>query len=358
LPPGDPPLTEQARRDLETYADLTVDPAGMSLTRDFSTEPLRVVAIREGGGWHVSLAYSVAELVRSASGAEFPEMGKGPPSIGANAPEEVVSDLFNAYANADSERLVTLMHPDESRALYDYAPSFQPHLHELAMIAAERGTYDVQLNDLETEVEGAGSMRTVRVRSFDLEIHDELKKAHLTFDGRCLHLDHRIGDDAEPYEKWDRCDNDLPKPGDAAMPLENPVVNLSIFGGGVDLPTFVVVERGGRWFLSPARTVLDSIVSTLRGRSPEAVDAFARRFADSVRAAAGEGLSGNPVESTEPLDPELPADDPERVAAKAKALRDGCAALTDGPQAAEVNAACLQRLIETGRLDPATLPAN
>jgi len=356
LPAGGAPLTDHARRDLETYGDVQVDPAGVTVTRDLAAHPMRVVAIREGGGWHVSVAYSVAEWIRSSAGAEFPTMGKGPPSIGAKTPDEVVVDLLNAYANGDAERVVTVMYPNETRALYDYAPAFLPGAKERAAKAAANGTYDVQLNDVETVVEGTGSTRTVRVTSFDIEIRDELKKAHLTYDGRCLHLDHRIGENSEPYEKWDSCNNDLPKPGDPTMPRENPVLALSIFGGGVDLPAFVVVERGGRWFLSPAQTLLDSVVSTLRGQSTDAVDAFAQRLADSLRARGGDGLTGAPIEGPPPSEGSEPPDDDALALAKTLALVDACGRLNDGPRAGEVEDACLRQLVESGRIDSSFVP--
>jgi hypothetical protein len=356
LPAGAGPLTPQARDDLERHAGLHLDAAGSSFTRDFSADPLRVVAIREGGGWHVSLAYTVAEMVRSSARAEFPEMGTGPPSIGATTPAEVVTDLFNGYADADAERLVTLMYPDEARALYDYAPAFLPQAKALADAAAVGHTYDVQLNDLKTVVEGEGSTRMVRVTAFDLELRDELKKAHLTYDGRCLHLDHRIGDDGQPYEKWDACDNDPPKSGDAVMPRENPVINAAIFGGGVDLPTFVVIERGGRWFLSPTRTVLESIASTLASLPADQLDRFAARLADSVRAGAGAGLTGTPIVGELPIDPANPPTDEERSVARQVALVAACESLTTGARAAEVTAACQHRLVETGRVDKSFLP--
>jgi hypothetical protein len=356
LPGGAGPLTPQAREDLERYAGLHLDAGGSSFVRDFSADPVRVVAIREGGGWHVSLAYTVAELVRSATRSEFPEMGTGPPSIGATTPAEVVTDLFDAYADADAERLVTLMYPDEARALYDYAPAFLPHARELADAAGNEHSYDVQLNDIKTVVEGEGSTRTVRVTGLDLELRDDLKKAHLTYDGRCLHLDHRIGDDGQPYEKWDRCDNDPPKSGDAAMPRENPVINAAIFGGGVDLPTFVVIERGGRWFLSPSRTVLESIAATLATVPADQIDRFTQRLADSVRAGAGDGLTGHPIVGDLPIDPENPPTDEDRSVAKQQGLVAACDALTTGDRAAEVAEACRQRLVATGRVDKSFLP--
>jgi hypothetical protein len=355
VPPGDGPLTDHARQLLQDDAKLTLDPNGQTASRDLAKDPIRLIAIREGGGWHVSLAYSVADALRSASGESFPKMGQGPPAIGADSADAAVHDLAKAYADADVERLVTLMYPDEARSLYDYAPVFLPRAKDLAKRAAEQGTYDVQLNSLTTDVSGSGTERQVRVTGFDIDIRDELQKTHLTYDGRCLHLDHRINDRDKPFASSSRCDGDTATPDDAT---DDSVAQLAIFGGGADLPTFTVVERNGRWFISPAKTFLASAAATLEGADAAGVDAFASRLAASWNAGIGNGVSGVPLDPP----PTPPGQDPpstaEYAAAKARLLAEGCARLTTGPDAAAVTAACRQRLIDTKRVDPADLPSS
>jgi hypothetical protein len=305
----------------------------------------------------VSLAYSVADAMRTAAGADLPEMGKGPPSLGADTPDTAVTDLVDAYANGDPERIITLMYPDEARSLYDYAPAFLPRAKDDAKAADANKTYDVQLNHVTTDVSGSGSTRSVRITSFDVDIRDELKKTHLTFDGRCLHVDRRINDADTPYFSQDVCDGDQPptKPMDGG----NPITALAIFGGGVDLPTFTVVERNGRWFISPARTLLDSTVSTLEGMNEAtAVDAFASRLAASWKAGAGDGLSGQPIEPP-PTPDGQPRSDADQKHAEAQALVDACGDLTTGPQADQVKDACVKRLLDTKRIDAVpVVPAN
>lgn len=48
-------LADKARTILDRNG-VTVDAQASTYRRDFATDPLRVVAIHEGGGWHVSLA--------------------------------------------------------------------------------------------------------------------------------------------------------------------------------------------------------------------------------------------------------------------------------------------------------------
>ncbi len=357
LPPGAAPLTDHARTLLDRDAGATIPPGGGTWTRDFAVDPLDVVAIREGGGWHVSVAYSLAEAMRKSHQAELPEMGKGPAGTGDDTPQSTLVDLFRAYADGNPERMLTLLYPDEARSLYDYAPAFLPALWDASKAADAAKSYDVQLNHLTTAVDGTGSTRTVRVTALDLDMQDELKKTHVTFDGRCLHADQRIGDDGQPFATLDRCDGEEQRSDQPVAFRDNPIVNLAIFGHGAQLPTITVVERNGRWFISPIRSALDSIAATLRtmpADQPESIDTFVDRLHALATAGAGDGISGQPLP---PEGPGADSDDPAVVAtAKAAALVDACGRLTTGPDAAAVTKACIAQLVETKRITSAEAP--
>ncbi len=357
LPPGAAPLTDHARKLLDRDAGADIAAAGGTWRRDFAAQPLDVVAIREGGGWHVSLAYSFAEAVRASQAVAFPEMGKGPAGTGDETPESSLVDLFRAYADGNPERMVTLLNPDEVRSLYDYAPLFLPGLWDASKAAEATKTYDIQLNHVTAAVDGSGSTRTVRVTSLDMDMRDELKKTHVTFDGRCLHADHRIGDTDQPFASLDRCDGEQQRSTDPDAFRDNPIVNLAIFGHGAQFPTLTVVERNGRWFISPVRSALDSIIATLQtmpADQPDAIDPFVDRLRAVVDAGAGAGLSGQPIA---PSGPDATSDDPAVVAkAEAAALVEACGHLTTGADADTVTQACIARLVETQRITPADAP--
>jgi hypothetical protein len=351
---GGQPLTEHAREILAREWGITIDPVDASYTRDFGRENLRLVTVKEGGGWHVSLAYTVAEAVRLDRGAPLEDMGSGPPAIGSNLPEEAVVDFVRAYADGDPERLVTLLYPDEARALYDYAPTFLPTVREAARRADTDGLYDVQLNDVTTAVEGKGTQRRVRITGLDIDIRDELHKQHLWWEEGCFHTDQRINDNDEPYAKSDSCSADRPRPGDDTAARDNPVSALAVFGGGADLPTFTVIERNGRWFVSPVHTLADSLVDTAKLIQPDDLDGFAERWSDSWSAGVGQGISGEPIRPTA----RDVAADPTKAAVRAKALADRCAQLSTGVDGAAVTKACLQRLVAGGKVKVEDLPPD
>jgi hypothetical protein len=353
-PGGGQPLTEHAHQILAREWGITIDPVDASYNRDFARENLRLVTVSEGGGWHVSLAYSAAEALRAESSAAVPELGKGPVAAGAELPERAVVDLVRAYADADPERLVTLSYPDEARALYDYAPAFLPGARSAARRAAEDHTYDVQLNKVETAMEGTGEQRQVRITTLDVDIRDEVQKQHLWWADGCFHADRRVGDDDEPFAKVDECSRDKPRPGDVTAERDNPISALAVFGGGADLPTFTVIERNGRWFVSPVHTLADSLADTLEKMTPDDLDGFAERWADTWDAGAGVGLSGEPVR---PTAREVAAD-PSKAGVRGKVLADRCAALATGAQAPAVTRACLTRLVAQGQVKAGDLPPD
>lgn len=347
LAPGAaPPLTDRSREMLER-AGFEIDQQARTMTRNLTKEPLRMVAIREGGGWHVSLAYTTAEWLRSQAGVALPPMGKGPSAIGADSPSGAVLDLFEAYAGGDPERVLTLMYPDEARVAYDYAPAFLPAAKERAAAADRDKTFDVQVNRLEVEAAGAGPVRTVKVKQLDLDVRDEIKKSHVTYDGRCLHTDLRIGDDDPPYRSSDTCDGDWGMEDAKARVRDNPVANLAVFGGGADLPTFVIIERNGRWFISPVRTLVDSLVDTLERVPADKVDVLADRIIASWRAGGGSGISGQPIVGV--AEGEDPTDVDQRQA-QAGALVEACRHVTEGPGVELVVAQCQQRLLDGQRI--------
>jgi hypothetical protein len=349
---GGQPLTEHGRQILAREWGVTIDPVDASYHRDFAEDDLRLVTVKEGGGWHVSLAYSVAETQRIDRGLSPQPMGRGPVSYGADRPEDAVTDLVRAYADSDPERLVTLLYPDEARAVYDYAPTFLPGLRTAARRAQDDGTYEVQLNDVKTAMEGSGEVRRIHLTALDVDIRDELHKQHLWWSEGCFHTDQRIDDADQPYAKTDSCSRDKPRPGDTTAIRDNPVAGLAVFGGGADLPTFTVMERNGRWFVSPTHSLLDSIADTLEKATPDDLDGFAERWADSLEAGVGQGLSGEPIRPTA----RDVATDPTKAGARGKALSDRCGALATGPDAPAVTAACLRRLVAHNQIRPADLP--
>jgi hypothetical protein len=280
---------------------------GRTYTRDFAQYPLRVVTVDEGGGWYVSLAYSVAEAWRSARpvirdpGAPAgeapgggtsttrpdPQFGRPLSSTGAPTAEGAVRRFVQALVEHQLETAIALVVPEEAHVLADYLPLLQP---------GERPLEGSAINNLNVTMSGDGDEQVGRITSLEADLVGEVQNQHLTYTGRCYQATYRFGE-AAPYVAFERCNDNgaviTPVAGPApdspeaeaaeaearrlallaggatlirsneAPPRDNIFNALAVFGGGVDLPTFRVVPRGDRWYVSPARTIDDSTIDTL-----------------------------------------------------------------------------------------------
>ena len=135
--PSDVPLGDNLRSAIEKGGG-RVDIQANTFSEDLAGDHLHLVAIEEGGGWHVSIAYSIAESIRSSieddngHAPPVPDFGNGPAPVGAADPEGAVRGLVDAAVALDPEKAITMTDPEEMRALYDYAPLFLPDLERSA----------------------------------------------------------------------------------------------------------------------------------------------------------------------------------------------------------------------------------
>lgn len=386
-------LTDAGRvllRGGEAAGDSTDPAEQVERTRDLAQEPIRLIAIREGGGWHISVAYSIVDALVSREGFAVPAIGSGPFAFGAATAEDAVTDFVRAYADGYLDRLISLLAADEARSLYDYAPLILPGTSQLVEDLMLMGAYDVQLNAIETSVAGSGDTRTVTVTGLDLDIRDQVHKVRVVLKDRCLHVDERIDDDDQPYASYSICAGEWDDPDAVNRPLENPIGNAAVFGGGAELPTFTVIERNGRWFISPIRSLLDATIGTLDQLNPDQQRAFLERLVRSARAGVGDGLIGEPLSpdltpearasvliarcdalvpddlgggdgaatdpSTTTTTSTSTATDPAGASDSAGAIDPGAAIATSGTQADAVRRDCIDRLVRTGSIAWTAIP--
>jgi hypothetical protein len=229
-------------------------------TEDLSGGEVEMVAVREGGGWYVSLWYSLAEGMRREAAAPLPPFGHGVAARGAATPERAVEDLLRAAAGVDLRRLIELMPPDEARALHDYAPLFLPSAEAGAAEARRELQGEIRALDLEAKVSGSTALVTVRSISFGARIPG-LGMA-VDYDGRCVSVQGPSGDVVRPERVCDR--------GVGAV-AQLPGLRAPGLG-------FVAVQRDGLWYVSPTRTVAGGLLAILRALDPDALDAAIREF--------------------------------------------------------------------------------
>lgn len=283
---------DEVRDELSDRADVALDD-GLVWERDLATDPLVFGVLDEGGGYHVSLAYTAAEQVRRASGAPLPDVETRPDAVGANTPEEVVTDLVSAVEARFPLRVAELVSPYDGRVLYDYSTLWLPGVQRAADLAgrdqqAGRDTWVMQVDDIAVHTVGDGDVRRVVIDRLDATLVDgyaaEQVRVQVGDDG-CTTWTRSAG---EPGQSWpspgpppDDVRTICPgggwtdETGSRVLPPPFALVDLLALDGiGAAQPTVTVIEREGRWFLSPTRTVLDSLADGLEASGPEGAGAW------------------------------------------------------------------------------------
>ncbi|MGI8759254.1 MAG: hypothetical protein ACR2K0_08090 [Acidimicrobiales bacterium] len=219
-------------------------------TEDLASDDAVILAIEEGGGWHVSLFYSVAESARSDTGVAVPAFGQGVEPQGAESPEAAVRGVLDAILGLDARRLVAFTPPDEMRALHDYAPLFLGEAEEAAAELREQAPFDINIDRLDLEPEVDGDVAQVRLAGFEASGTIPLVGPFsASYDGNCF--SYEAADTAEEF-----CTDELQPPG---SPFSQEFV-------------VTTVRRDGEWYLSPTLTVFEQVLRPLRALEPEDVE--------------------------------------------------------------------------------------
>ncbi len=254
------------------------------------TDDSPIVVQKIGNRWYLSLNYSIAEAARNDSEDPFaiPAKGGGVPAKGAKTPEQAVTDMMQASANLDLKRVIELLPPDEFAALHDYSGQFVPEVvSELVDIQKQ---YSFKLQPKLRSVSLANDRRLVQVidipmqftatineQKIDVSYANKAGKASFTsaegedlsaeFKNNCLNL-------VLDGETKNGCGRD----GIAKLltDLSGTPIDLNSLPAttsGIDGPCavtrkaelgFTVIKRDGLWYVSPTRTMFDTMTATMK----------------------------------------------------------------------------------------------
>jgi hypothetical protein len=289
--PAEVPIGDTLRHIVDDDFGEKVEVPASSFSQDLAKGNLRMVTVKEGGGWHVSLFYSIAEAIRGDRTAA-PVLGNGPKPVGATTPDGALNELVTAAMNLDLDKVIGMLPPDEMRAVYDYAPLFLPDAKK--SIDKNSSGFSGKVNRLDTHVEGEGSVRQVFVTGFDVEVGDTYEKIHATWDGSCVVYDEtstsRYSSETSSGSSGSSSGTTNVTHGEICTDKPSSVtrqgtsttndLDLGAFNGLAKDYAVVVVERDGRWFVSPTRTVFDSLLTRLRKTSREDIERWSKELAD------------------------------------------------------------------------------
>jgi hypothetical protein len=215
---------------------------------------LRLATVKQGGGWHVSLWYSIAEAARQHAGLSMPALADAIGAIGTATPDAALKELIAAALNFDIRRMIELTPPDEARALHEYAPLFLDDAQQAAQKFKKDNELSISLDKLETSVTGSGSTRQVAVRTFSVSGRTVDGAFAVAYDGDCTTF--TFPGDAKPTKT---CSSDAQAELD---PLGlGALSSLTTLDKSLGV---TVVEVDSHWFVSPTRTIAGVFVGSLR----------------------------------------------------------------------------------------------
>ena len=254
--PRDLPLGRFVRDLLGDGLPAEPETGSEPISQDDSTD--QIVTIKEGGRWYVSVNYSIAEAARLESGAPVPKFGQGLRADGEASPEAAVEQLLRAGLALDLRRVIELLPPDEARALHDYAPLF---LDDATAAASEIG-FEAEWKSIELASRRSGDRATVTIDKLAVAFDVAGERGEVSYDGRCVQI-------AAP---------DVPPEESRICPEDQELPQAFDFASRLPAQGFTVVERGGEWYVSPTRTVLESLVGVLRAVQREDLEGIRQFF--------------------------------------------------------------------------------
>jgi len=244
---------------LDGLADqLDADQLMPSAEGDLATmdTPIRVATVHDDEGWHVSYAYTIAEIARRETGRPAPDPAQRIATAGVASPEQAARLMVDALAAGDWRRAIELTPNGEADVLHDYG-------HLLLDAAAPRQSYGT-ITKFETHTKTVRDHTVVVVDHVALDLDGN--RVDVARDGSgCLTINTTV--DGETSGPVRGCVDDLfaslRKTGsaDSVRKLAD-LVRQSFDDGG-----FVTVEKGGKWYVSPYRTLSGALVIAAVGVS-------------------------------------------------------------------------------------------
>lgn len=218
-----------------------------------------LAAVEDNGRWYVSLGYSVAEAARRSHHMNLPSALLDIQPSGASSPDGAVQDLMTDIGHLDVTQLLALTPPDELPALRDYASLFLPAVKsKLAGLAS--WTVSVTSPALHDETKPDGTL----VHLDALKIVASNKTMTVTYTKGCATID--TGATFQVCKSNIQRFLGLAHLPQAATNLVNIILSLKPDTG------IMTVEEGGKWFVSPVRTLLDDSDALLAALTPQQVD--------------------------------------------------------------------------------------
>ncbi|MCU1494030.1 MAG: hypothetical protein JWO62_1794 [Acidimicrobiaceae bacterium] len=231
-----------------------------------STGKSAIATVKVDGTWYVSLGYTIA--VDATGGAAAAPPPAGLQATGASSPDAAVRTLLDDLSTLDLSGIVADLSPDEMSALQQYAPRFLPSGQATIDVVAKQVTITPQFALSSSSL---GNDALVKVTSFAVTVTHG--PATYRYANGCITITGASNVATGPI-----CSTSAASLASLPAALRALVDRLR----AAKIATgFITVEVGGRWFVSPTRTLFQELDATLAALRPQDLldlAAYARAF--------------------------------------------------------------------------------
>jgi hypothetical protein len=222
-----------------------------------SGEPVRIATVKVDGQWYPSLLYTVADYALKDGKKNWPATPIA--ANGAASPNDAVKEMTQAALDADLQRVIELLPPDEMGVMHDAGQAI------LDEAKGELPASGAKLLDLQTQASDVTGGQRVTLTSLRLQGSDG-KEYSVTKDGDCYSV-------AANGKNQKFCADDLVQQienqADSSMPkqLRDVLQHLTtgILGQGIGV---VTTQHDGKYYVSPLRTLTEQGMTVLRSLQP------------------------------------------------------------------------------------------
>lgn len=219
-------------------------------------KPIRIATVKVDNQWYPSIFYTVADYALQGARKSWPKQSV--PAKGANSPGDAVRGMADAAVNADLERVIELVPPDEMGALHDAGPVL------LQAFAGKAKPTGAKITKLDTDTNSVTGGTKVTLKELTVEADDDT--VHMVKNGDCYTV-------TAKDETHDLCAADVAEGmtgGGAAKQAATRVVQ-GMFKNGLGV---VTTQVDGKWYVSPGRSVFELALTALRSLQPQDIEAL------------------------------------------------------------------------------------
>jgi hypothetical protein len=222
-------------------------------------KPIRIATVKVDGQWYPSIFYTIADYALQDAKKPWPKQPVA--ARGASSPGDAVRGVADAALDANLERVIELMPPDELGALHDAGPVL------LQAIAGKTKPTGAKINKLDTDTNSVTGGTKVTLKELDIEADGD--RVHVTRKGDCYEATFQ-------NETNKLCATDASKQlGGSKMPAgaKQALTHLTegLFKNGLGV---VATQVDGKWYVSPGRSFFEIVLTALRSLQPQDIEAL------------------------------------------------------------------------------------